>query len=115
MNINLNNKSNNDNDEDTADDNPSQSDREGDNFSSEKNKNKFSFYKKPKNILYNNIIKLKRKEKNESTSFNKDNSLRNTKNSNCGWSLVKKKENKNFSLKKMNVISLRQDKHITEI
>jgi hypothetical protein len=113
VNINLNNKSNNDNDEDTADDNPSQSDREGDNFSSEKNKNKFSFYKKPKNILYNNIIKLKRKEKNESTSFNKDNSLRNTKNSNCGWSLVKKKENKNFSLKKMNVISLRQDKHIT--
>ena len=102
------NKSNNDNDEDTADENHSPSEGGRDNFSSEKVniKNKFSFYKKPKNILYNNIIKLKRKEKNESTSNHKDNSenfLRNTKNSDCCLSFVKNK----------NMLSLRKDKYIS--
>ena len=118
------NKSNND-DEDTGDDNHSnhsQSDKEKNEGSIDKkinkkfckNKNKFSFYKKPKNILYNNIIKLKKKEKTDNISYNKDNSenfLCSSKNINYS-SLLKKKENKNLSLKNMNVLSTRNSKFI---
>ena len=129
INININiNRSNNE-DEDTLDDNNSKSEKEdqndndiNNNYSKEKkskkfckNKNKFSFYKKPKNILYNNIMKLK-KEKKDNASFNKDNSdnfLRISKNANCSSLIEKKekKENKNLSLN--NLISLRNQKYVS--
>ena len=126
--VNINTNKSNNEDEDTIDDNNSQSEKEeqnnhNNNDSSKekkpkkfcKNKKQFSFYKKPKNILYNNINKIKKKEKNESISFNKDNSdyiFRQTKNFNSS-SLIKKKENKNLSLKNMKIISLRNPKYIS--
>ena len=130
INININKSRSNNDDEDTIDDNNSQSDKEehnhhnDDNNSSKekkpqkfcKNKNKFSFYKKPKNILYNNIIKIKKKEKDESISFNRDiseNYFRITKNNINSSSMVKKKDNKNLSLKEEKVLSLRNQKYIS--
>ena len=130
INININKSRSNNDDEDTIDDNNSQSEKEehnhhnDDNNSSKekkpqkccKNKNKFSFYKKPKNILYNNIIKIKKKEKDESISFNRDISekyFRITKNNINSSSMVKKKDNKNLSLKEEKVLSLRNQKYIS--
>ena len=130
INININKSRSNNDDEDTIDDNNSQSEKEehnhhnDDNNSSKekkpqkccKNKNKFSFYKKPKNILYNNIIKIKKKEKDESISFNRDiseNYFRITKNNINSSSMVKKKDNKNLSLKEEKVLSLRNQKYIS--
>ena len=130
INININTSRSNNDDEDTIDDNNSQSEKEehnhhnDDNNSSKekkpqkccKNKNKFSFYKKPKNILYNNIIKIKKKEKDESISFNRDiseNYFRITKNNINSSSMVKKKDNKNLSLKEEKVLSLRNQKYIS--
>ena len=114
VNININSNKSNNEDEDTIDDNHSQSEKENDNDENNsskeekykkyyKTKNKFSFYKKPKNILYNNIIKIKKKEKSENISFNKDNSdnfFRMTKNS-----IV--------SLKDKALLSIRNQKYIS--
>ena len=117
------NRSNNE-DEDTGDDNHSSSDKDEQNDSSGDNKPKkfyknnckFSFYKKPRNILYNNITKLKKKEKNDSLSFNKNNSenfLRITKNMNFSELIkMKKKENENSSLEDVNILSLNNQKYI---
>ena len=80
-------------------------------------KNIFSFYKKPTNNLYNNIIKIKKKEKSENVSFNNDHNekfYQTTKNKN----FFKQKDNseshnRNFSLKDMKLLSLRNQKYIS--
>ena len=128
VNININSNKSNNEDEDTIDDNNSQSEKDNDNDNDDNNsskekkskkfyksKNKFSFYKKPKNILYNNIIKIKKKEKNDSISFNRDNSenfFRMTNNNINSSSLLRKKD-KNMSVKDMKIISLRNQKYIS--
>ena len=122
VNININSNKSNNEDEDTIDDNNSQSekDNEDNNSSKEKkakkfckSKNNFSFYKKPKNILYNNIIKIKKKEKSDSISLNKDNSenfFRMTKNNINNSSLFRKKD---LSVKDLKIISLRNQKYVS--
>ena len=86
-----------------------------------KSKYIFSFYKKPTNNLYNNIVKIKRKEKNENISFNNEyhekfyQTAKNIYFPNC---FMKKKDsseshNRNLSLKNMKLLSLRNQKYIS--
>ena len=84
-----------------------------------KSKHLFCFYKKPTNNLYNNIVKIKRKEKNENISFNNDyheKFYQTAKNINCPNFFMKKKDdnhNRNFSLKNMKLLSLKNQKYIS--
>ncbi len=87
-----------------------------------KSKSGFTFYKKPTNNLYNNIVKVKRKEKSENVSFNNDfneKCYQTAKNVKFPNFFVKKKEpkeihNRNLSLKDMKILSLRNQKYISK-
>ena len=87
-----------------------------------KSKNIFTFYKKPTNNLYNNIVKVKRKEKSENISFNNDFSekcYQTANNTNFPNFFMKKKEikeihNRNLSLKDMKLLSIRNQKYISK-
>ena len=84
-------------------------------------KNVFSFYKKPTNNLYNNIVKISKKEKSENVSFNNDYNdkfFQTANNMNFHNCFMKKKEspechnNRNFSLKNIKILSLRNKNYI---
>ena len=109
------NRSNN-NCEDTNDENNTQSenDEENDNHNTESNQ-KFSFYKKSKKFLYSNLIKLKKIEKSDSISFNKEKEysskfLKNIKKNEKDSS---DNQSKNTSLKDLKILSLKIPKYIS--
>ena len=87
-----------------------------------KSKNVFSFYKKPTNNLYNNIVKISKKEKSETVSFNNDYNdkfFQTANNMNFHNFFMKKKEspechnNRNYSLKNIKILSLRNKNYIS--
>ena len=118
--------SNKENDGDLSDGENSLDNKKTDSINTQKNqknlksKKIFSFYKKPTNNLYNNIIKIKKKEKSENVSFNNDYNekfYRTAKNVNFPNFFMKKKDgsnihNRNLSLKDMKLLSLRNQKYI---
>jgi len=87
-----------------------------------KSKNHFTFYKKPTNNLYNNIAKAKKKERSENVSFNNDFNekfYQTAKYINFPNFFMKKKDtkdnhNRNFSLKDIKLLSLRNQKYISK-
>ena len=122
-------KINRSNNEDTNDENNTQSENDNDNEDDNYRKQKFSFYKKPKNILYNNLMKLSKKEFiTDNISFNKDSSLKFSKTlkknkniTNCS-NLLKIKiikndssenQSNNTSTKDTKILSLRNQKYIS--
>ena len=130
----INNKSNDDRDSDSNKENEnkevitdsenSSDDNKNKSINTQKNikpksKNIFSFYKKPTNNFYNNIIKIKKKEKSENVSFNNDYNekfYQTTKNINFNFFKQKdnsESHNRNFSLKDMKLLSLRNQKYIS--
>ena len=118
--------SNKENDGDISDSENSLDDKKTDSINTQKNiksksKKIFSFYKKPTNNLYNNIIKIKKKEKSENVSFNNEYNekfYQTAKNINFPNFFMKKKDgsefhNRNLSLKDMKLLSLRNQKYIS--
>ena len=118
--------SNNGNDGDISDSENSSNDDKAKSINTQnklktKYKNAFSFYKKPTNNLYNNIVKLKKKEKSENISFNNEFNekfYQTANNMNCPHCFMKKKDsseihNRNYSLKDIKLLSLRNQKYIS--
>ena len=118
--------SNKENDGDISDSENSLDDKKTNSVISKKNiksksKKVFSFYKKPTNNLYNNIIKIKKKEKSENVSFNNEFNekfYQTAKHINFPNFFMKKKEssqihNRNLSLKDIKLLSLRNQKYIS--
>ena len=89
-----------------------------------KSKNIFTFYKKPQNTLYNNIVKVRKKENSENISFNNEYSEKffqttKTKNENNQNFYIKNQDisefhNRNLSLKDIKILSLRNQKYISK-
>ena len=118
--------SNKEDDGDISDSENSSDDKNANSIYTQKNlkskaKNAFSFYKKPTNNLYNNIVKIRKKERSENVSFNNefnDKFYQTAKNVNFPHYYSKKKDsidshNRNLSLKDIKILSLRNQKYIS--
>ena len=120
---NSNNRNNGDikDSEDSSDDNAKSIYTQNKLKTKTKTKNAFSFYRKPTNILYNNIVKLKKIDKSGNISFNNEYNekfYQTANNINIPNYFIKKKDsseshNRNYSLKNIKILSLPNQKCIS--